>query len=353
MMDERISLRPRRAHVYTKFLEFGILVPDVERDFLAHELRPDEEVLAVVRGRVPLDFDGARSRGEGIAVATSQRVLFGHYGHRDESSTCFLPLAEVDSASRSSVAGRPSIRINLSDESSVYITFAEPEFAVARFLAAVNEAAARTNNRQKSDERHGEEVPLKVTANSDSSSPKGTTLIVPTNGRVDTSSTPNGRNQYGESTGSGCVGCVCWTIIALVGLFIIGLIANECFVDESDNLYGGRNPNDIRTPTPTSAEDGLPPGLLTDERREAYREAQRYGLDTIAAANGITPNRLAHLMIREAVEVKFELKRYAADPNRARIVRTLCYNNEVNFHRPQVLRSGLATHCADLVDELK
>ena len=352
-MDERTSLRARRAHVYTKFLEFGILVPDVERDFLAHELRPDEEVLAVVRGRIPLDLDGARRRGEGIAVATSQRVLFGHHGGRGESSTCFLPLGQVDSASPSSVAGRPSIRINLSDESSVYITFTEPEFAVRRFLEAVNETAAGTSNRQKSEERRAEEAPVKATANSDSSSPKGTTLIVPTNRRNATSSTPNRGNQSGESTGSGCVGCVCWIIIALVGLFIIGLIANECFVDESDNLYGGRNPNDIRTPTPTSVEDGLPPGLLTDDRREAYREARRYGLDTIAAANGITPNRLAHLMIREAVEVRFELKRYAADPNREMIVRTLCFNNEVNFHRPQVLRPGLATYCGDLVDELK
>lgn len=352
-MVDRTSLRALRAHVYTKFLEFGILSPDDERDFLAQELWPDEDVVVAVRGRIPLDFDGAHRRGAGIAVATSQRVLFVHHGLPDESSSCYLPLDQVDSASPSSVAGRPSIRINVSDASSVYVTFVEPEFAISRFLEAVNEAAASISDGQKSDERQAAEALVKATANSGSPSPKSITPIVPANRRTNTSSTSNGGIQLGQSKGSGCIGCVGWIILVLVGLMIIGFVANECFADDGDNLYRGGNPNDIRTPTPTSVEDGLPPGLLTDERREAYREAQRYGLDTIAAANGITPNRLAHLMIREAVEVRFELKRYVDDPNREWIVRTLCYDNEVNFHRPQALQSGLATYCGDLVDQFK
>lgn len=374
MVDKR-SLSARRKHVYAKCIEFGIFAPDAERDLIAEELRAEEDVLVVVRGRVPADLDSSGDRGEGTAAATNQRVIFVRHGPLDEAWTCFLPLDEVE-ASSVSVAGRPSIRFKRPGQSSIYITFAAPEFSVPRFVDAVNSAALGSSPKEKPDQQSGErpsgEATRKPTASQDPSIATGRSTSAQIRARLaadignpyiaQKSTTPSGStnrrpkpaltsNNKSESGSGRCTGCMTWAVLALAGVMIIGFITNVCFADDNgdDRLY-------FRPPTPTSINDPSitpTPHLLTPARQEAYREAQRRGLDVIAAANGISENRLAHFMIREEVEVKHDLKQLADNPNRVAIVRARCYDRQVNFHRPQVLQSGLSAYCGDLVDQLK
>ena len=80
---------------------FGGYATKREKAFLIDELLPEEEVLVVVQGDIPLDVDlPDKERGQGIAVATNHRVLFLRHGSVGDRKGCLLDNDGIASATQ-------------------------------------------------------------------------------------------------------------------------------------------------------------------------------------------------------------------------------------------------------------
>lgn len=166
----------------------------------------------------------------------------------------------------------------------------------------------------------------------DNSKPASTdaTPATPKTRQTSTALSSSGKSQPGEGKASGCLAIVVLIVIIAV---IVGVISDACSGDDS-----GSDPDDRS---------------LSPVQQGALRDAKTYGLDAIAAANGISDTRLADLMVRETAYVLHALERFAGNRQRYDIVWGSCYNRDIHTHRPRVLQSGLATYCGDFVDRLR
>ena len=122
-------------------------------------------------------------------------------------------------------------------------------------------------------------------------------------------------------------------VFIVIVVVIVGVIGSFCSGDDSGSVPDDRS--------------------LSPVQQGALRDAKTYGLDAIAAANGISDTRLADLMVRETAYVLRALEQFAGNRQRYDIVWGSCYNRDIHTHRPRVLRSGLATYCGDVVDRLR
>ena len=91
----------KKGYVEAKCAEFGNLASRKEQDVLISELQPTEKILGVLHGFVPQDLNNPSDMNLGIAVATSERMLFLRHGTFGKPRVCSLPNPSIDSVSPS------------------------------------------------------------------------------------------------------------------------------------------------------------------------------------------------------------------------------------------------------------
>ena len=121
-MANQDQLRDIRAGLDAKYAESA---SERERALLASTLLPDEKVLAVVSGKVPLDLKQPETTKEGIAAATDRRVLFLRHTSSSAPESMALARRDIESAS----AGARTVEIRLRDGTSLNISVGPHESA--------------------------------------------------------------------------------------------------------------------------------------------------------------------------------------------------------------------------------
>ena len=114
-MANQDQLRDIRAGLDAKYAESA---SERERELLASVLLPDEKVLAVVSGKVPLDLKQPKTTREGIAAATDRRVLFLRHTTGSAPEWVALDQHDIESAS----AGARTVEIRLRDGTSLNVS---------------------------------------------------------------------------------------------------------------------------------------------------------------------------------------------------------------------------------------
>lgn len=341
-------------YVRSRLKVLGVNTPLSDKEteeLLARFLRQDEQINAAVSGMY-------RERGvdsfNGFIVLTERHIVFaGKDGKKNR--TFRLPLEDVSRVVPFEFASNGGIRVYHTTSTT------NPLFGVSgagTFEAVTDFVNEFDRLKSKLEKDPAKEVPRTIPS-PEASHTKQTVERVrapdtPKPRQTNTAPSSSKKSQPGEGKLAGCLGVVVFIVIIVV---IVGVISDACSGDDSGNLSDRRRSiNDIPTPTPIRVDYQFPtptPSSLSPVQQGALRDAQTYGLDAIAAANGISDARLADLMVREAAFVLRALEQFAGNRQRYDIVWGSCYNSDVHPHRPRALRSGLATYCGDFVDRLR
>lgn len=107
-------------------------------ELLASSLLPQESVLVVVSGTVPLDLGCPEKTGMGLAVATDRRVLFLRHGKSDGRESIDLQYSLIESAKSEAGDSIAEIEFQLRKGNSVKVSEMVPDWAALRFADEVN-----------------------------------------------------------------------------------------------------------------------------------------------------------------------------------------------------------------------
>ena len=342
-------------YVRSRLKVLGVNTPlrDKEtEELLARFLRQDEQINAAVSGMY-------RERGGdsfyGFIVLTERHMIFAGKDMFGGEHTARLPLEDVSRVVPFEFASNGGIRVYHTTSTT------NPLFGVSgagTFEAVTDFVSEFDRLKGKLEKDPAKEVPRTIPS-PEASRTKQTVERVrapdtPKTRRTNTASSSSRKSQPGEGKASGCLAIVVFIVIIAV---IVGIIGSFCSGDDSGSAFDRRRSiNDVPTPTPIRVDYQFPtptPSSLSPVQQGAFRDAQTYGLDAIAAANGISDARLADLMLREAAFVLRAWEQFAGNRQRYDIVWGSCYNSDVHPHRPRSLQSGLATYCGDFVDQLR
>ena len=394
-------------YVPSRLEELGVvtILRGKETELLARFLRQDEKINAAFYGTYRERVDDLFNGFNGFIVLTEQHIVFaGRHGKKNHTSR--LPLDEVSRVVPLRLSGgirvyyttsttNRSFQVTGAGSFEAVTDFAnefdrlkgklekDPANEVPRTIPSVE--PSRTKPLAKGESPSATEEPRESATNQapptkpdpetagspeqsdnvaqampprapEDSKPAstGATPATPKSRQTTTTSSSSKKSQPGEGKLAGCLGVVAFIVIIVV---IVGLISDACSGDDSGNLSDRRRSiNDIPTPTPIRVDYQFPtptPSSLSPVQQGAFRDAQTYGLDAIAAANGISDATLADLMVRETAYVLRALEQFAGNRQRYDLVWGSCYHRDVHPHRPRALRSGLATYCGDVVDSLR
>ena len=313
--------RDRPNYVRSRLEELGVdtILRGKETELLARFLRQDEKINAAFYGTYGERVDDLFN---GFIVLTEQHIVFaGRY--RKKNHTFRLTLEDVSRVFpfRFGAGGIRVYYTTSTTNRSFRVIGAGTFEAVTDFA---NEFARLTG---KPTTDPAKEVPRTNPSPEASRTTQTVERVRDPDTATNTASSSSRKSQPGGGKLSGCLGVV---VVLVVIVVIVGLISDACSGDDSGN-----------------------DSALSPVQQGALRDAQTYGLDAIAAANGISDARLADLILREAAFVLRALEQFAGNRQRYDIVWGSCYNSDVHPHRPRSLQSGLATYCGDFVDSLR
>lgn len=131
------ELRDRKAHVEAVCAEFGYVASEREMELLVSSLLPQESVLVVASGILPLDLEQPDQSGIGVAVATDRRVLFLRHGKSDGQVSIELRPDAIESVVSKAEGSYAEMVFQLREGDAVIVSDIVPDWAASRFADVV------------------------------------------------------------------------------------------------------------------------------------------------------------------------------------------------------------------------